>query len=93
MPEALKERNMWQHRGLKNLPVLGKKIYTLLQKISTSTRCPDNIENIESICGLLIKRLQEEGLSDSGSDFLLDHGPVIQQRIKDEQLRNMVPWG
>ncbi len=83
----------WMHRGLKDLPVLGQKIYDLLEIISTSAQYSDNIENIETICGLIIKRLQEEGLSDSGSDFLLDHGPRIQQRIKDEQLRNMVPWG
>jgi hypothetical protein len=83
----------WMHRGLRNLSVLGNEIYNLLESLSISTRFSDNITSIENICSLIIIKLREEGLSDSTSDFLLDHGPQIQKRINDENLRDMVPWG
>jgi len=83
----------WMHRGLRDLPVLGIETYKLLETLSTSSSSYDNITTIETICNLIINRLREEGLCDSTSDFLLDHGPQIQERIKDENLRDMVPWG
>ena len=83
----------WMHRGLKDLPILGKETYLLFETLSKSTRVYDNIDTLEAVCSLIIHKLREEGLSDSKSDFLLDHGPQIQKRIKDENLRNMVPWG
>ena len=39
-----------------------------------------------------IEQLKKEGLTSSGSDFLLDHGPEIQSRIKDDQLRRLPLW-
>ncbi len=83
----------WMHRGLRDLPVLGKETFNLLETLSTSNRFYDNISSIETLCGLIINKLREEELSGSTSDFLLDHGPHIQKGIKDEYLRNMVPWG
>lgn len=83
----------WLHRGLRDLPVLGKETHKLLEALSTSNHFSDNITNIETICSLIINKLREEELSDSESDFLLDHGPQIQKRIKDEYLSSMVPWG
>jgi hypothetical protein len=47
---------------------------------------------IEEISTAIIQRLQEEGLSHSESDFLLDHGPIIQQKIRDENLRKRNVW-
>jgi hypothetical protein len=47
---------------------------------------------IEDICRLIIERLRNEGLSDSKSDFLLDHGPVIQSKINDPRLRQRNVW-
>ena len=83
----------WMHRGLRSLSILGKETFNLFGTLSTSTQLSDNIDNMEKICSLIIDELREEGLSDSTSDFLLDHGPQIQKGIKDENLRNMVPWG
>lgn len=83
----------WMHRGLKDLPVLGKETCNLLETISTSTSSSDIITTIETISTLIINKLREGGLSDSISDFLLDHGPQIQKRIKDKYLRSMAPWG
>jgi hypothetical protein len=93
MNKSYKPFYKWMHRGLRELPMLGKEIYKLLEILSTSINCSDNITTIETACGLIINKLREERLSDSTSDFLLDHGPQIQERIKDENLRNMVPWG
>ncbi len=83
----------WMHRGLRNLSVLGNETYKLLNDLSRSTHYVDNISKIEIICNLIINKLREEGISDSSSDFLLDHGPLIQQKINNEYLRNMVTWG
>ncbi|MBA3035176.1 MAG: DUF4037 domain-containing protein [Desulfobacterium sp.] len=83
----------WMHRGLLVMPVLGEESYNLLAAIATSSSFEENISGIETLCGLVINKLRDMGLTDSSSDFLLDHGPQIQQRIKDEQLRNIVPWG
>ncbi len=82
----------WMHRGLRDLPVLGAETYRLFENISTSTHFSDNIDKIEIICSLIINELREERLSDSASDFLLDHGPHVQKRIKDEYLKNLAPW-
>ena len=65
----------------------------MLADISGTKKLSDNIPIIESICSLIIDILIKDGLTDSASDFLLDHAPVIQQKIENEYLRNMVPWG
>lgn len=83
----------WMHKGLKNLPLLGEEAYHLFSNISSATGYYDNIPAIEDICSLIINQLRENGFSDSPSDFLLDHGPVIQLKIKNEYLRKMAPWG
>ena len=47
---------------------------------------------IESICQALISELKKLGLSESGSDFLPDHGPELQERINDPEMRNLNVW-
>lgn len=42
---------------------------------------------MESISGLLADELRRQGLSDSTSDFLLDHASLVQANISDPQLR------
>jgi hypothetical protein len=83
----------WMHRGLKDLPVLGEESYGLLATLAVCDSLEESERSIEAICALIIRELRGMGLSDSPSDFLLDHGPRIQRKIKDEFLRNMVPWG
>jgi hypothetical protein len=43
---------------------------------------------IEEISALLIVELSWHGLSDSDSDFLLDHAHAVQARIEDDGLRS-----
>ena len=44
---------------------------------------------IEKICASVIAELQRQHLSDSESDFLIDHGPEVQQRIESPDIRNL----
>jgi len=89
----------WMHRALKQLPVLGGITYPLFLEI-VNTRQDDLGETmhqkksrlIEEISGHLIAELRRQGLSDSPSDFLLDHGPIIQSKIQDPQLRSLDVW-
>jgi hypothetical protein len=93
MNKRFKPFYKWMHRGLRGLPLLGQEVYGLLTDLAGSDQFEENINKIESICHLIINKLRETGLSDSKSDFLLDHGPRVQKNIKDEYLKNMVPWG
>jgi hypothetical protein len=47
---------------------------------------------MEQISQLIIEEFRKEGLSDSQSDFLLDHGPIIQSKIQDPQIRGIDVW-
>jgi len=82
----------WMHRSVKVLPILGREVYSGIEKLIT---CKDHTKKsvlIEDISGLIIEALRREGLSDSSSDFLLDHGPVIQSGIKEPRLRQRNVW-
>jgi hypothetical protein len=82
----------WMSRALVALPRLGKEISKrvgLLIQTSDSRLKP---ELVEGICSMIIAELKEEGLTDSSSTFLLDHGPIIQSKIKDKGLRERNVW-
>jgi len=79
----------WMHRAVKDLPVLGEFTHIkILELINTVDYKKKNFL-IEMICARIIQELNEQGLSDSPNDFLLDHGPVIQQKIQDPELKRM----
>ena len=46
---------------------------------------------IEQICALLAAELQKQGLSDSDSDFLLEHAPCVRRHITDPELLAGIP--
>ena len=84
---------------MKGLPVLGDAVYTLLLDLVTAYEHePDKAiykkksDCMEETVRLVIEELRKEGLSYSGSDFLLDHGPIIQAKIKDPGLRDTNAW-
>ncbi len=82
----------WCHRAVRKLPVLGEFIY---QKINELVQNHDpTLKNriIEEIGAGVVKELQNQGLSHSGSNFLLDHGPVIHDKISDDNLRQRDVW-
>lgn len=80
----------WMHRAVAELPLLGRETHRTLARLA-SPDCPNGVECIEELCAAIIAELQREGLTDSNSDFLLDHGPSIQLRIEDPSLRAMHP--
>ena len=82
----------WLLRSVRELPLLGAFVFG---KISALVDCVDFEAKralIEEICAALVGLLQAEGLSDSGSAFLADHGPVIRQGISDPTLRALNVW-
>ena len=82
----------WRHRAVKGLPVLGEFIWKKIDEmVGTHDRKRKN-SIIEEISAGVIDEFQKEGLSNSKSDFLLDHGPVIHEKIKNETLRKRNVW-
>lgn len=83
----------WQHRALKQLPILGNEVATILQDIAESTvKDRMNEGRIENICKMIIAQLRSEGLTSSSDTFLLPHGYEVTKRIKNEDLRAEDPW-
>lgn len=85
----------WEHEGLKKLPVLGQVTYREMEKlvlVPLHEKPNYAIFIVEELCKKAIDYLRQKQLSSSTSDFLLDHGPEIMQRITDEQLRFSNPW-
>jgi hypothetical protein len=82
----------WMHRAVKPLPVLGEAIHKALLEMVTSLGHVRKNRLMEEVCGMLIEELRKQGLSDSPSRFLLDHGPAVQSRIQDSELRNIDVW-
>ncbi len=83
----------WMHRGLKDLPIMGEKVHGMFQSLANcsqeSNAYEENFQLIEQICRLVIEILNEQNLSEGKSDFLLDHGPLVQQHIQDPQLKSL----
>lgn len=77
----------WMHRAMRPLPILGEYVFTAVHDLVTTTDSDLKYTLIEGICTALREELMRQGLSDSASDFLLDHGPVIQQKIENPNLR------
>lgn len=78
----------WMHRAVKTLPVLGEEMYQLLGDIATSYGAGKKGRLIDETCARIIAELRREGLSDSPSEFFLDHAPVVHSKIRDPELRN-----
>lgn len=82
----------WMHSAVKPLPILGETVYQTLLDIVTSLGHVRKNHLINETCHILIEELHKQELSNSPSDSLLDHGPVIQSKILDPGLRNTNVW-
>ena len=83
----------WRHRAVYQLPILGFFIH---EKISALVDTHDyNKKNnlIEEMSNAVIEELQRQGLSDSRSDFLVDHAFIIREKIQDPDIRKMLVIG
>lgn len=76
----------WLHRGVKELSVLGMWAHDLVADLIGPAHFKDKQPVIEHACAVLAKELRNQGLSDSTSDFLLEHAHSVHGRITDETL-------
>jgi hypothetical protein len=77
----------WIHRAIAELPCLGRYMYESISNLMQEHNYLGKVERVETISQTLIDELRRQDLTDHPSDFLPDHGPVIQQRIQDRKLR------
>jgi hypothetical protein len=77
----------WMHRGVKELPILGKQINVMISDLIARTDNNEKIGIIGEICALIIEMLRNEGLTDSASDFLLDQAHQVHAKIESRDLR------
>jgi hypothetical protein len=89
----------WMHRDMQRLPILGKSLHDLFQDLVTVQDREfgeqiylRKINLIEEASRMIIQELKIQGLSDSNSDFLLDHGPVLQNKIQDPVIKSINTW-
>lgn len=79
----------WAHHGIQYLPLLSD-VYDKLLLLERADK-EEKPDIIEEICVLLSAELHRQELTDSASDYLLDHCPGIMRRIGDEALRTSHP--
>lgn len=80
----------WLHRGAAALPRLGALLHEQVATIAKARDDDEKQARMSDICAALIGELQTQGLSDTDSRFLVDHGPRVQARIADPALRARV---
>ncbi|MBN1835522.1 MAG: DUF4037 domain-containing protein [Spirochaetales bacterium] len=76
----------WMHRAVRDLPLLGARIHAMVAELTEERDDGARVPMIEEMCGLLIEELRREQLSDSRSDFLLEHAHSVHGRIEDPEL-------
>jgi len=83
----------WMHRSLIDLPILGMVLYPIYENIVISDIKNNGLgficHQIELISIRIIEELIKQDLSDIASDFLCDHGPIVQNKVKDSTLRSL----
>lgn len=77
----------WLHRGVRDLPLLGLPIHERTGALLEAGESAEKARIMESIVALLLGEMHRQGVSDSPSDFLLDHAPRVQARISEPSLR------
>ena len=82
----------WMHRALGDLPIMGKWFHEKIQQMVDAVDYDEKADLIEQMSVMIISELQSQNLSESNSLFLLDHGPLVQQKIKDDNLRKRNVW-
>lgn len=83
----------WAPKLVKDLPVLGGKLSTLLYNIPNSFQSKkDSVslcENIENFCSDCSIFLRNTGLSDAQDTWLWAHGPQIAKHIENKEIKKM----
>jgi hypothetical protein len=79
----------WIHRATRDLPILGRTVHNRISRLLETTDMHRKTDTIEELCAMVIDELRRQELSDVDSDFLLDHGPVVNEKIQDLQLKTL----
>jgi hypothetical protein len=82
----------WALAAATSLPLLGAEISEAVGNLIGEAEKREKERRIETICAKLIEALKTQKLSDSPSDFLLDHGPSVHSRIRDEKVKRLDIW-
>jgi hypothetical protein len=82
----------WVLTAARDLPLLGAEISEAIENLIGEQKGREKEHRIEAICTTLIEALKAQELSDSPSDFLLDHGPSVHSRIRDEIVKSLDIW-
>jgi hypothetical protein len=82
----------WACHAAASLPLLGAEISQAVEGLLRREATHPKEHQIEMICAKLIETLTAQDLTDSSSDFLLDHGPRVHSRIRDEKLKRLDIW-
>jgi hypothetical protein len=82
----------WMNPALLALPRLGREIHESIGLLIQTLDYRLKLEIVEEICIMIIEECKAEGLTDSSSTFMLDHGPIIQGKIKNKGLRERNVW-
>lgn len=77
----------WLHRAVRDLPLTGHEVHERIAALLKTVEPARQEEIMEAVSVLLADELRRQGLSDSPSDFLLDHAATVQAGIADPQLR------
>ena len=77
----------WTWRALRALPLLGAETDALAERLSAMPDGPEAADVFEQLAALLAAELRRQGLSGSGSDFLMDHIGALLGGVRDEKLR------
>jgi len=78
----------WLHRAVGELPLLGRAVQTHVAVLLDDRSADTRAAKMEEIAALLAAEIRRQDLSNSTSDFLLDHAPLVQERISDTVLRS-----
>lgn len=82
----------WSCRAAESLPILGAYMARSVEELITIGGDDQREETIEQMCARIIEALKDQGLSDSKSDFLLDHGPQVHSLIQDQNIKQIDMW-
>jgi hypothetical protein len=67
--------------------LLGRDVHERVGVLLKAAEPEQQEETMEAVSVLLADELRRQGLSESPSDFLLDHAPRVQANITDARLR------
>ena len=82
----------WRHKAVSKLEILGEFMHLKINDLIETDDPKIKISIIEEISAKIIKELHKQDISDSKSNFLLDHCPAIHSHIKDEKLKARGAW-